>query len=123
MFVYGIMCDMADLAYLDARLTADYYADNHLLIFPTYTRPTCMNAHGNPSAVFWDAAKPILSKPNAVHEVSLEHPYLSEEEGDAIAMIQELHPGTGRGPSWYYAPVVVSRTDEISKSLEEMSVS
>jgi hypothetical protein len=111
---------MDDLAYLDSQLTADYYADNRLLIFPAYTRPTCMNAHGNPNAIFWDTVKSILATSNVVREVILEHPYLSEEEGDAVAMIQELHPG--QEPSWYYAPVVVSRADEISKSMEQVSV-
>ena len=109
MFVYGIPCNIDDLAYMPSTLTADYYADSQLLIFPSYTKPVCLNAHGNPSSEFWIAAKRIIAEPHKTHSVTLEHPYLTDDEGDAIVMLQELHPR--REPGWYYMPIVISRAD------------
>lgn len=98
-------------------LSADYYSNYSLLIFPQYSRSTCIHSHGHTTPEYWMTAKKIIAEPTRVHTLDLEHPYLTEDEGDAVTMLQELHPGLE--PSWYYVPIVAQTlTPAVMKSVE-----
>jgi hypothetical protein len=110
MFVYGVRCEPADVAALANRgcpVIADYYMDHGILVFPAYTKPTFLAAKSrrqmNPE--FWDRLATVAG--NKSHEMDiLEHPYLSEEEAEALAMIQGEQPSAVT--SWYFVPEVVA---------------
>jgi hypothetical protein len=102
MFVYGIRCAPADLKELPSDAIADYYLDYGLLVFPTYTRPSCVRGALTPE--FWDRVRRIAS--NRVHSVEFEHPYITDEENDVVRALKYLYPLSG--PDWYYVPVAAS---------------
>jgi hypothetical protein len=117
MLVYGIRCSPADLPALpasDAR--ADYYLDYGLLIFPDYTRTTCVNSHGNITAAFWDKVARIVGSPRQPHEVSHEHPYITEDEDEVVHTLQDSYPTLQ--PTWYYVPQVIFTTPDDLPTLE-----
>ena len=102
MFVYGIRCAPADLTDLPSGATADYYLDYGLLVFPAYTRPTCVKGKLTPE--FWSRVRRVVS--NRVHNVELEHPYLTDDEGEVVSALKYLYPLTG--PDWFHIPVVAT---------------
>jgi hypothetical protein len=105
MFVYGIRCTPEELQAIPQTVVADYYMDYGILIFPSYSRPTVIHSHGNPSRSFWARAGPILQEPHLVHVVDeLEHPYITDEEASVVAALNDKHPGIQT--NWFYVPAV-----------------
>jgi hypothetical protein len=110
MFVYGIRAAPSDLPSIPTSHgpapPADYYMDYGLLVFPNYTRPACLKNHGGVlTSRFWTAAARLITQANRPHEVEMEDPYLTDDEGAVIAAIQEAHPSAG--PTWYSVPQAV----------------
>ncbi len=111
MLVYGIRCSPADLAGLtppDAN--ADYYMDYSLLVFPGYTRTTCVNSHGYLKKAFWDEVQRVISTPHLPHEVNAEQPYITDEENEVLRELRESYPGIQT--AWYYVPRVAWKATE-----------
>lgn len=106
MFVYGIRCAPNDLNGLPSDATADYYLDYGLLVFPAYTRPTCIK--GRLDAEFWNRVRRVAS--NRVHAVELEHPYISEAEHDVVLALKDAYPLLDC--DWYYIPHVAHASQE-----------
>lgn len=102
MFVYGIRCSPADLSVLPPNAQADYYMDYGLLIFPAYTRPSAVDANGNLGSTFWSEVDRMSQ--NKVFEVTLEHPYISDEEDSVVNALRPCYPGLA--PTWYHVPRV-----------------
>jgi len=103
MFVYGVRCTPQELlsGVLPENLTADYYADWQLLVFPAYTRPTALRTHtGHLSAEFWHGVRLLLQEPNRLRQIeAAEDPWLAENEAAACGIL-------GRAGAWYYVPAV-----------------
>jgi hypothetical protein len=97
MLVYGIRCSASDLFSLPCNAEADYYSDYGILVFPSYSRPTVIKAHGTLTPLFWNAAKSILERPTAVQDVDLEQPYITDAEA---AIVNALNGKT----YWYHVP-------------------
>lgn len=109
MFVYGIRCAPNDLTGLPADATADYYLDYGLLVFPGFTRASCLKSHGRGglTADFWQRARLIAQFQHKTHCVThLEHPWLSPEEAAIVTSLQEFYPGIQA--DWYYVPRTAS---------------
>jgi hypothetical protein len=107
MYVYGLQCSPQDLFGLPTEATADYYIDYGILIFPQYTRPTCVKSHGRLTPAFWElVGKTIRNQGRAYIMDELEHPYITEEEDDVAWAVRELYPG--RQTEWFYVPRVAS---------------
>lgn len=107
MFVYGIRCAPADLAYLPESASADYYLDYGLLIFPHYTRPGLLT--GSPSnAAFLSAVKFLAEDSARPHMVTAPpaHPALTDGERAVVAEIQRAFPLTHA--TWYNVPKVAT---------------
>jgi hypothetical protein len=102
MFVYGIRCAPSDLSNLPSDATADYYLDYGLLVFPAYTRPTCIQGRLGPE--LWDRVRRVAS--NRVHAVELEHPYISDAEHDVVLALKDAYPLLDC--DWYYIPHVAT---------------
>ena len=87
MYVYGIRCAPCDLMGLPENAQADYYMDYGLLVFPTYTRASCVRSFGTQlDAGFWKQARLMLQHPMKPHRVThLEHPWLAREETSVVA--------------------------------------
>jgi hypothetical protein len=111
MFVYGVRCAPADLVDLPADAEADYYMDFGLLVFPTYTRATCIHSHGRLSPAFWDRVKSFVEDPTRPRSVDLEHPWITGGEDAVIRALQEYYPGLDAG--WYHVPQAVLHAPEI----------
>ena len=106
MLVYGIHCAPADLPALPAsEARADYYLDYGLLIFPNYTRATCVQSHGRLSKRFWDEVQRVVGSPRRPHEVDAEQPYITDDEDEVVRSLREAYPTIQ--PAWYYVPRVV----------------
>lgn len=111
MFVYGIRCAPADLSDLPSDAEADYYMDFGLLVFPAYTRPTCVNSHGRLTDAFWSLTKRIVESPERVRAVTLEHPWLTEGEHAVLYALQDYYPSLNT--DWYHVPqAIVHAADE-----------
>ena len=104
MFVYGIRCAPCDLTYLSNATKGDYYMEYGLFVFPAYSKTTCYKSNGTLTDTFWRSVKRILEKPTQIHRVSLEEPYITENEEDVVNALNESYPGIA--PGWYYCPVV-----------------
>lgn len=104
MLVYGIHCAPADLPALPAS-SADYYLDYGLLVFPEYTRATCVNSHGRLNQRFWNNVQRVVSSPRRPHEVDAEQPYISDEEDAVVCALREAYPNAQA--AWYYVPRAV----------------
>ena len=120
MFVYGIRCAPNDLLGLPADATADYYMDYGLLVFPAYSRATCIRAHGTHGLTqeFWQRARLLLQFPAKTHCASeMEHPWISEAESEVVKSLQEFYPDLQA--NWYYVPRTVSSTQESDPSSED----
>ena len=103
MLVYGIRCAPDDLSSLPKQAIADYYLDYGLLVFPIYTAPLCLR--GQPSATLWNSIKDVVERAGDVVNIDMENPWISEEEGELVKIVQTFYPG--RLPSWYSVPRVV----------------
>jgi len=107
MFVYGVRCGpaaVADLVNQGCDVTADYYMDHGVLVFPSHTRPTVIDARGNLSAEFWNRVAACVGQ--SCREIDmLEHPYISDDEATAMAEIRKSVPEAVT--TWYYLPAVV----------------
>ena len=110
MFVYGVRCEPADVTALANRgcpVIADYYMDHGILVFPTYTKPTCLAAKSrrqmNPE--FWNRLSAVAGG-NCREMDVLEHPYLSEDEAAALTTLRETKPAVV--PTWYFLPSVIA---------------
>ncbi len=117
MFVYGIRCAPADLAYLPESASADYYLDYGLLIFPHYTRPGILI--GAPSnAAFSSAIKLLTEDPVRPHMVSShaapEHPRLTGGECAVLAEIQRSFPLTET--AWYSVPKIATTQQRVASA-------
>jgi hypothetical protein len=116
MYVYGIRCAPADLGDLPSDALADYYLDYGLLVFPTYTRPVCLQARGSLSNEFWDSVRRLITLPNRIYAVSLEHPFISDAESAVVKALQERYPRIEA--DWYHVPKV-AQEQEPSMTVEE----
>jgi hypothetical protein len=109
MFVYGIRCTPQEIHLIPQHITADYYLDYGILVFPGYTRPTVINAHGRPNENYWRLVKPMIEQPYKMHVTDLlEHPYITEEEASVLDALRPSHPGIQT--DWFYVPIVASPT-------------
>jgi hypothetical protein len=106
MLVYGIRCSPIDLTGLPTNATADYYLDYSLLVFPAYTRKTCVNSHGNLSPYFWNQTKRVVQFPSSVSAMDLEQPWISDEEEDVLQTLRQAYPTIHS--NWYYVPKIIS---------------
>jgi hypothetical protein len=116
MFVYGIRCAPADLAYLPESASADYYLDYGLLIFPHYTRAGCISraSTGSNAAAFWDAVKLLTEDATRAHMVTAgpPHPRLSKGEREVIAEIKRAFPLTEA--AWFNVPRIATQARDAS---------
>jgi len=105
MLVYGIRCAPLDLSVgLPDSAHADYYMDYGLLVFPSYTRATCLNCHGYLTARFWKEVAAVVGEPMTMREIDEEQPYITEGEDDVIQALRARYPSLR--PAWYYVPRV-----------------
>ena len=101
MFVYGIKCAPELLRNVSTSVSADYYMDYGLLVFPNYTKTTCVDSHGHLGPYFWTHAKVILENPMAVISMDFEHPWISDEEQDLVSSLP-----LGTETAWFYVPMI-----------------
>ena len=99
MFVYGVRCKPDQLRNISGPVQADYYIDYEILVFPHYTRATCLNSHGVLGSYFWTQAKQIIENPTTVAAMDFEHPWITDEEHDVVASMP-----LGTYTSWFYVP-------------------
>ena len=101
MFVYGIRCAPCDLSFLPKDI--GNYSNNYgLVVFPTYSKTTCLNANGILSNSFWQSVKKITENSTRVQTVSLEDPYITDTESTVVDTLRISYPGISSG--WYYCP-------------------
>ena len=108
MLVYGIRCDQSDLSCLPKDTVADYYLDYGLLVFPSYSKPTCISTGGTRiTAEFLHMMRLIVEQRKSVIAMEFEHPYLSEAE---TLTLKTLQTATGKNslPDWYHVPRIVT---------------
>lgn len=122
MLVYGIRCAPADLTGLPATAQADYYMDYGLLVFPEYTKGTCVESHGRLTPAFWSEVKRVVENPTRPHSVCLEHPYITDGENDVVHALRSSYPSLQT--DWYYVPraVVHAESDNVSDDAAEDEV-
>jgi hypothetical protein len=101
MFVYGVRCTPSDLLGLTSDVSVDYYMDHGLLVFPTYTRATFMKGSLR-SEYFLSVLRRITEKPQRVHVVDAEQPYLTDDEADVLRTLRDAKPLLE--PEWFYIP-------------------
>lgn len=105
MFVYGIRCTPQEIQLIPHTVQADYYMDYGILVFPSYTRPTIIHAHGRPNETYWRLAKPMIEEPAKVHVTDIiEHPFITEEEASALDALKPTRPNIQT--DWFYVPAV-----------------
>jgi hypothetical protein len=106
MYVYGIHCDARDLAYLPYVAEAEYHMDYQILIFPQYTKATFLTTRGRtPTQHFWDQVRIVAQ--NKTVSVSMEDPYITEDEEVMVNAVREVHPYSDL--SWFYIPAATSQ--------------
>lgn len=110
MFVYGVRCGPADVTALANRgctVIADYYMDHGILVFPSYTKSTCLTAKSRRqmNSAFWSHMANVAIGVCREMDV-LEHPYLSDNEATALTILRETNPEAVS--SWYFLPEVVA---------------
>lgn len=101
MFVYGVRCNPNQLRNISGSVSADYYLDYGILVFPQYTKTTGLNSHGSLSPYFWAKAKQIIENPMTVATMDFEHPWITDEEQDLLSSLP-----IGTETSWFYVPRV-----------------
>ena len=107
MFAYGIRCNEIDLPKLP-NLSADYYLEHGLLVFPSYSRLVYLDNRGKQlSGPYLTKLKRIIeTKRNAVQIDDMEHPYITEEEDTAVKILKAA--SLNADSSWYYIPEVAT---------------
>ncbi len=100
MFVYGIRCSPCDLLGLPAGAVADYYMDYSLLVFPSYTCPAAVRAHGQLTPAFWKRVSKVIN--GTVHVAEREHPWITAEEDAVVRALRDRYPGVQT--EWYFVP-------------------
>jgi hypothetical protein len=75
-----------------------------LFVFPGYSTTTCLKSNGILSDSFWQNAKKLLENPVRVHSVSLEDPYITDDESVVVDTLRDSYPGIS--PGWYYCPML-----------------
>ena len=121
MLVYGIRCAPVDLPGLTADAEADYYMDYGLLVFPSYTKATCVHSHGRLTPAFWADAKRVIEHPHRPHTVNLEQPYITDGEKTVLATLRESYPSLQS--DWYYVPRAVIHASSDDAGIPSMQVS
>ena len=103
MFAYGIRCTETDLRKLP-NMSADYYLEHGLLVFPSYSRPVYLDNHGKPLAgPYLSKLKRIIENSKSVVQIDdMEHPYITDEEDVAVKILKAASLNTDS--SWYYVP-------------------
>lgn len=102
MFVYGVRCNPVAVAALAKHaIVADYYMEHGVLVFSSYTRASFLESRGKLTADFWRRVA-IVSGRNSREIDTLEHPYISDEEAEALETLREVQPELVT--SWYYLP-------------------
>lgn len=106
MFVYGVRCSAADVTAMvnsGCPVVADYYMDHGLLVFPDYTKTTCIAAmdRSRMNTEFWDRVNAIAT--GVCREMDImEHPYITDEEAEALNAIRDAKPDAVS--AWYFLP-------------------
>ena len=104
MYVYGILCSSSDSLPIPNGTTCGvYYKEHGLIVFPSYTKTTCVNSNGKLTNAFWQSVKKITEGYKHVQAVTFEDPYLTDTESTIVNAIQESYPGTSS--RWFYLPV------------------
>ena len=118
MFVYGVRCAPNDLMGLPSDANADYYMDYGLLVFPQHTRSTTLQAPGGRlTPDFWHRVRLAVAFPHKTHRAThLEHPWLSEGEGEVVSALQEFYPGLE--PDWFYVPRTASGSTGATEEMD-----
>ena len=110
MFVYGIRCSIEDVAKINVQdLTANYFMEHGILIFPRCSKPTYLEAHSKTiHPEFAETCKKVLECKGfeAIPIDRFEHPELSDEEADAIDIIQQLRPD--EDIQWFFVNEVLT---------------
>lgn len=104
MFVYGVPCTPEELLRADIpeNLTADYYADWQILVFPTHTRPPTIRSHsGQLGPTFWHEVRLLVENPQQPRRIEHEHPWLSDQESAVVESV-------GRQAAWFYLPYLTA---------------
>ena len=105
MFVYGVRCAPSDLLGLTTDVSVDYYMDHGLLVFPAYTRATGLKGSLS-SEYFLSVFRRIAEKPQRVHVVDAEQPYLTDNEAAVLRTLRDAKPLLE--PEWFYIPAVTT---------------
>lgn len=104
MLVYGIRCNQADLADLPKDTVADYYIDYGLLVFPSFTKPTCITTRGSRITTdFLHTMRLLVEQRKAVIAMDFEQPYLSDQDATTVKAVQDI-TGSRVKPDWYHVP-------------------
>lgn len=116
MFVYGVRCSAADVTALvnsGCPVVGDYYMDHGLLVFPEYSKTTCIAAtdrlHMNTE--FWSRVNAIATGVSREMDIA-EHPYLTDEEAAALNAIRTSCPAAVT--AWYFLPETMPPTLVVS---------
>ena len=104
MHVYGVRCSRLDLIAIqnDVHIPVEYVTEFGLLIFPQYSCPTGIRAHGYLTDRFWAEVQRVAERPNFVSSAEREHPYLSDAEAHIVGKLRELYPRIET--DWFYVP-------------------
>ena len=107
MFAYGIRCNETDLQMLP-NVSADYYLEHNLLIFPSYSRPVYLDNGGKQlSGPYLAKLKRIIEYAKSVVQITdMEHPYITEEEDVVVKLLKAT--SLNADSSWYYVPELAS---------------
>lgn len=104
MLVYGIRCEQSNLATLPKDTVADYYIDYGLLVFPAFSKPTCITTRGSRiTSDFLHTMRLLVEQSKSVIAMDFEHPYLSEQDATTVKAIQNV-AGSHVKPDWYHVP-------------------
>ena len=100
MLVYGIRCTPSELLSLPKEVTADYYVEHNVLVFPPYTRPFVLSANGHVSDKFCDELRAVIR--GKAWMVEREHPYITQEEDTVVRALKEANPLITT--DWFFLP-------------------
>jgi hypothetical protein len=107
MLIYGIRCDKKVLTALPHDTVADYYMNYGMLVFPSYSRPTVLDAKGRLTPLFWETMRLIIQNPTQVYAMDLEQPFITDAEAAIVKIIQASGSATEQ-PDWYHVPFIVT---------------
>jgi hypothetical protein len=112
MFVYGVRCAPSDLLGLATDASVDYYMDHGLLVFPAYTRATCLKGSLS-SEHFLSVFRQIAETPQRAHIIDVEQPYISDSEAKVLRSLREAKPLLE--PEWFYIPSVAATNQSVAR--------